>query len=63
MSRRYMMSDSEEQDKSVLNTLAVFKPLYKEHMNIDLTYEDAEEIRENLKAFIQALKLSVKEED
>lgn len=57
------MSDSEEQDKSVLNTLAVFKPLYKEHMNIDLTYEDAEEIRENLKAFIQALKLSVKEED
>ena len=55
--------DSEEYRKKVMRTLEVYKPLYKEHMNKDITFEDAEEIRENLVAFGKAILKSIKEKE
>ncbi len=49
--------------QKVRETFGVFSPLYKEHLNHTLTESEAEEIRDNLKGFFQALKYSLKDED
>ena len=44
----------------VRDTLKLFKPLYKKHLNKKIDYKDAEEIRYNLKGFGRAIKESLK---